>query len=204
MIRRPFLAAAVAALVALGTSVQAASAVSVDCTSVPTNPIGYEITATHTDQVSVPPTAPAIAVMDTGVANVPELSGRLRPGYNVATGDQNTTDIDGLFTNQPGVVWCSNWNWLESSGDPKPEDIPDEFVEYVQAIEDRKMFMPRDTEDAKRFQIIADFYRDTYWALVSATKQPVPCWISENIGNDVISGTAVGMLDALAIWYFKE
>ena len=113
------------------------------------------------------------------------------------------TDIDGLFTNAPGTVWCSDWNWLESSGDPKPEDIPDEFVAYVQAIEDRKAFMPRSPEDAKRFQIIADFYRDTYWALVSATKQPVPCWISKEIGNDVISGTAVGMLDALAIWYFK-
>jgi subtilisin family serine protease len=60
--------------------------------------MGYAITATHADQVGVPQTTPPIAVLDTGVASVPELGTRLRPGYNVATGDYNANDIDGHGT----------------------------------------------------------------------------------------------------------
>jgi subtilisin family serine protease len=95
--RRPFLVAAIAGLVTFGTSVTSASAISVDCTSAPANPVGYEITATHADQVTVP-TTPPIAILDTGIANVPELAGRIRQGYNVATGDTSTNDIDGHGT----------------------------------------------------------------------------------------------------------
>ena len=52
----------------------------------------------HADQANVTAPVKAIAVLDSGVAQVPELGGRLRPGYNVATGDQNTGDIDGHGT----------------------------------------------------------------------------------------------------------
>jgi subtilisin family serine protease len=52
----------------------------------------------HADSISIPTRAPAIAVLDSGVASVPELAGRLRPGYNVAGGDQNTNDVDGHGT----------------------------------------------------------------------------------------------------------
>lgn len=98
MTRRPFLAASVAALVTFGASVGSAHAISVDCTAKPDNPVGYEITTTQADRVTIPQTAPAIAVLDTGIANVPELSGRIRQGYNVATGDSSTNDIDGHGT----------------------------------------------------------------------------------------------------------
>lgn len=60
--------------------------------------MGYQVSAVHADQVSVPGSAPAIAVLDSGVAPVPELDGRLRPGYNVSSGDRNTNDIDGHGT----------------------------------------------------------------------------------------------------------
>lgn len=70
---------------------------SVSCTSRPADPVGYELTATNADQVATAAGAPAIAILDTGVANVPELSGRLRDGSNVAT-DGPTTDIDGHGT----------------------------------------------------------------------------------------------------------
>jgi Subtilase family len=96
--RRPFLAAVTASLVAFATSVSSASAISIDCTQAPVNPVGYEISATHADQTTIPRSAPAIAVLDTGIANVPELSGRIRQGSNVATGDSSTIDIDGHGT----------------------------------------------------------------------------------------------------------
>src|SRR4051794_463404 len=56
------------------------------------------LSAVKADRVSVPASAPAIAVLDSGVANVPELSGRVRSGYNVVSGDRNTNDIDGHGT----------------------------------------------------------------------------------------------------------
>jgi hypothetical protein len=98
VIRRPFLAACIASLVSLGATVPGASAISVSCAQKPASPDGYEITTTSADKVTIPPSAPAIAVLDTGVANVPELNGRVRPGYNVATGGSNTNDIDGHGT----------------------------------------------------------------------------------------------------------
>lgn len=82
---------------AFATSVSSASAISIDCTSRPADPVGYEITQTHANAVTIPASAPPIAVLDTGVANVPELAGRLRNGANVATGG-TTNDIDGHGT----------------------------------------------------------------------------------------------------------
>jgi subtilisin family serine protease len=93
--RRPFLLAAAAGALAFS---QNAAAISVTCTDRPANPSGYAVTAIHADQVAVPATAPAIAVLDTGVAAVPELAGRIKPGYNVSDGTQNTGDIDGHGT----------------------------------------------------------------------------------------------------------
>ena len=54
--------------------------------------------AIKADQVATPATAPAIAILDTGVSDVPELRGRLRGGYNVVSGSQNVNDIDGHGT----------------------------------------------------------------------------------------------------------
>lgn len=98
MTRRPFLVALAAAVVTLATTASGASAISVDCVAKPANPVGYEITATHADQVTTPDTTPSIAVLDTGVADVPELQGRIKPGYNVTSNDSNTNDIDGHGT----------------------------------------------------------------------------------------------------------
>ncbi len=98
MIRRPFCVAVAAALVSLAGTAPGALAISVDCTSKPADPAGYEIAATHADGVTVPASTPPIAVLDTGIASVPELQGRIRPGYDTATGDANTNDIDGHGT----------------------------------------------------------------------------------------------------------
>ena len=98
MSRRPFAVVLVAAVASLAALVQPAAAISVDCTTKPDDPVGYWLRAVHADQAGVPATAPAIAVLDTGVASVPELQGRLRSGYNVASGDAQTNDIDGHGT----------------------------------------------------------------------------------------------------------
>ena len=112
----------------------------------------------------------------------------------------NATDADGLFTSRPySFEWCYEWNWVESSGDPKPEGMPDEFVSYMQAIVDRIQYVPRSPDDAKLYDTIKTFYKDHYWVLISATKQPVPIWVNGKIGNIVHEGTGVGLLDALAI-----
>lgn len=98
MVRRPFAFACLVALCGLVGAASPAAAISVDCTSKPADPVGYEVRAVHADTVGLPGTAPAIAVLDSGVAQVPELGNRLRAGYNVASGSQNTNDIDGHGT----------------------------------------------------------------------------------------------------------
>jgi subtilisin family serine protease len=104
VIRRPFPVALCAALVALATSPAGAGAASVSCTDKPSSPVGYELESTHADEVAIPPAAPAIAVLDTGIANVPELSGRVRPGYNVSNGGPATNDIDGHGTSVASIA----------------------------------------------------------------------------------------------------
>jgi subtilisin family serine protease len=96
--RRPFLAAFVAAVVTAGASASTSHAISVDCAAAPANPVGYELAMTHADGTTVPSTTPPIAILDTGVADVPELAGRTRAGYNVATGGSGVNDIDGHGT----------------------------------------------------------------------------------------------------------
>lgn len=98
MTRRPFCVAVIAAALAFGASAPTAGAISVDCAAAPSNPVGYEITTTHADSAAIPATAPAIAILDTGIADVPELAGRIRSGSNVATGGSNVNDIDGHGT----------------------------------------------------------------------------------------------------------
>jgi hypothetical protein len=97
VLRRPFVLCVLAGSVLAGTT-SSASAISVDCAAKPPDPVGYQVSSVHADQVSIPSSAPAIAVLDSGVAAVPELNGRLRVGYNVSSGDQNTNDIDGHGT----------------------------------------------------------------------------------------------------------
>jgi hypothetical protein len=75
-----------------------AQAASVACTERPDTATGYAVTAVHADAFQPPATTPSIAVLDTGVAVVPELTGRVMPGFNVANGTRNTSDIDGHGT----------------------------------------------------------------------------------------------------------
>jgi subtilisin family serine protease len=76
----------------------AASAASVQCAPKPESPLDYQVSSVGADRVEPPPSTPAIAILDTGIAQVPELQGRIRPGYNVTNGGQNTNDIDGHGT----------------------------------------------------------------------------------------------------------
>src|SRR3954468_12788412 len=96
---------AVPALMCIGAVVPVpASAISIDCSARPSSPLGYEIAAVHADQIAVPQSTPPVAILDTGVAQVPELAGRLRPGSNVTTGSASTGDIDGHGTAVASVV----------------------------------------------------------------------------------------------------
>jgi subtilisin family serine protease len=76
----------------------AAPAAALTCTEKPGNPVGYQVTAVHADQVAPPGTTRPIAVLDTGVADVPELSGRVRQGYDVTSGSRTPVDRDGHGT----------------------------------------------------------------------------------------------------------
>ncbi|HET9025624.1 MAG TPA: S8 family serine peptidase [Burkholderiaceae bacterium] len=76
----------------------AAPAPAIDCAPQPADPVGASVRAVKADQVSTPATTPPIAVLDSGLAAVPELTGRIKPGYNPADGSQNTTDTDGHGT----------------------------------------------------------------------------------------------------------
>jgi serine protease len=96
--RRPFALACLLALCAAVAVASPAAAISVDCTPKPHDPVGYQLRAVNADTVGVPGSAPAIAVLDTGVAQVPELQGRLRAGSDVAGGGESTNDIDGHGT----------------------------------------------------------------------------------------------------------
>jgi len=90
--------AAVAVTGLLAVAAVPGSAGAVECAPKPSDPVGYELRATHADQVQVPPTTPPIAVLDSGVSPVPELEGRLRQGVDAATGGRNTNDTDGHGT----------------------------------------------------------------------------------------------------------
>ena len=98
MVRRPFLAAPLVVLASLAAASPAAHAISIDCAARPADPFGYPLPEIRADHLAQPTSAPAIAVVDSGVASVPELQGRLRAGYDVAGGDANTNDIDGHGT----------------------------------------------------------------------------------------------------------
>jgi hypothetical protein len=85
------------ALTAAALSAVAPAALA-ECAPRPDGPLGYQLTAIHADQVEPPATTPPIAILDSGVAAVPELAGRLRSGVNVVDGSQDTTDADGHGT----------------------------------------------------------------------------------------------------------
>jgi subtilisin family serine protease len=80
------------------TAATSPSSAALDCVARPSSPSGYEIAAVKAGDVALPQTTRPIAVLDSGVAAVPELQGRLRAGYNVINGSQNTNDIDGHGT----------------------------------------------------------------------------------------------------------
>jgi subtilisin family serine protease len=76
----------------------AGPAAALTCTDKPADSTGYQVTAVHADQVAAPATTKPIAVLDTGVADVPELGGRIRQGYDVTSGQRLTIDHDGHGT----------------------------------------------------------------------------------------------------------
>jgi subtilisin family serine protease len=78
--------------------VAAPTALATECAPRPDTPVGYALTAVGADRVQPPATTPPIAVLDSGIGQVPELDGRVQPGVNVVTGGQNTTDTDGHGT----------------------------------------------------------------------------------------------------------
>jgi subtilisin family serine protease len=98
--------AAIAIAVALGAfqsgpsapAVWRAQADGVQCTDKPDSPNGYAVTAVGADRAQTPGTTPPIAILDSGVAQVPELAGRIRTGFNVSSGGQATPDNDGHGT----------------------------------------------------------------------------------------------------------
>ena len=98
MPRRPFVLAACLSVSVAAVLVPGASAISVSCADRPDATASYGVTTVHADQVQVPATTPPIAVLDTGIADVPELRGRIRAGYNVTNDSPNTNDIDGHGT----------------------------------------------------------------------------------------------------------
>jgi subtilisin family serine protease len=93
--------AAATATLALAPS---AEAISVTCTDRPSGPVGYGVSSVHADQLAAPGTTPSVAVLDTGVAAVPELGTRLKAGYNVAGDSVNTSDIDGHGTAVASII----------------------------------------------------------------------------------------------------
>src|SRR3954451_1934653 len=93
--RLPIAATVGAAVMTAATSPSSAA---LDCVARPSSPTGYEIAAVDASDVALPQTTRPIAVLDSGVAAVPELQGRLSTGYNVINGSQNTNDIDGHGT----------------------------------------------------------------------------------------------------------
>lgn len=98
MSHRPVLVGLAVALAAFYANLGTADAISVSCVTRPTSPVGYEIVAIRADQAVTSRRPPPIAVLDTGIASVPELQGRVLQGYNVAGDNPNTFDIDGHGT----------------------------------------------------------------------------------------------------------
>lgn len=82
----------------LFTLALAAPAAALTCAEKPADPTGYQVIAVHADQVTAPRTTKPIAVLDTGVADVPELGGRIRQGYDVTSGTRTPVDRDGHGT----------------------------------------------------------------------------------------------------------
>jgi hypothetical protein len=69
-----------------------------NCAPRPESATGYQVSTVGADRIAAPPSTPPIAVLDSGVASVPELAGRIREGANVVTGGRDTSDVDGHGT----------------------------------------------------------------------------------------------------------
>lgn len=113
------------------------------------------------------------------------------------------TDADNLFPLMPGGQWCPSWNWTESSGKPRPADLPKEIERYVQIINERGKYPPRSPEDAKLFTEQYKLYNEQYWVLISFVDNKAGVWTSRKLGNLTKTGTGSGSWRALEVVYFK-
>jgi subtilisin family serine protease len=86
------------AALAAGSLALAPAASGAGCAPKPESPVGYQVSAVGADRIEPPATTPPIAILDSGIGDVPELAGRVRPGLNVVTGGQNVNDLDGHGT----------------------------------------------------------------------------------------------------------
>src|SRR4051794_24895651 len=75
-----------------------AHAVGAGCAPRPDSSSGYEVRAVKADLVESPPTTPPVAILDSGVAKVPELASRLRQGFDATRNRQGSGDTDGHGT----------------------------------------------------------------------------------------------------------
>jgi len=71
-------------------------------------PLAWDITQGSTNVL--------VAVLDTGLANLPEFTGRTVPGYNFAYGDSDTTDDNGHGTQVTSVLCASANNGFLGAG----------------------------------------------------------------------------------------
>ncbi|NLF00774.1 MAG: hypothetical protein GX601_07335, partial [Anaerolineales bacterium] len=121
----------------------------------------------------------------------------------------NATDRDALFTVTPGwIEWCPDWSWWEGNptGTERPADMPDEFVAYVQAVQDRIQYVPRVPEDAALYENLLSIYKDYFWAIVTVTNVPTTRIISHRLGNIARAGatTSSGYCRGFEVVYIKQ
>jgi peptide/nickel transport system substrate-binding protein len=115
-------------------------------------------------------------------------------------------DEDALWSNLPsdGLIWCQDWTWLESSGKPRPAGMPDEFVKYEWAIQERTKYEARSAQDKPLYEDVKAFYSDYYWVLISVGDIRAPMWVNGKLGNITRDNIQAGALRALEIAYWKK
>ena len=175
------------------------SAAAVDCAARPAVPEGYWIRAVKADQAGVLRSAGSIAVLDSGVANVPELNGRLRPGYNVVNGSQNTNDIDGHGTAVAAIAAGAAGGVRGISPttqiipikifDDRGESTPEDFIAGIERAVAAKATVINISAEALATDVDPAAAREIKEAIFAAVSLGVP--VVAPAGNDGASSLAV-------------